>query len=331
MNDRPIICLTPIYNEAHRLKRFLLATSLWADHIILADQMSDDGSREIAAGFPKVIVVDNKSKQYDEGHRKRLLTESARKIAKNAIHVALDADEFLTGNFSNEAEWAALKNAPSNSMVFFPWLQVTADIKRAWHSETLPFAYIDDSQQAVEDITFQGPRIPLPAQHRIYMNRVGVLHYHYVDHDEMWAKIKFYQCYECVVREHFNSISLYRFYNKWQHLESRAQTLMPDWQHAYQRNGVDMTSFIQADVEKWHRKTLELMETYGANSFRKAQVWDIDWQHLAHKYGFQNFKNFEDPRSLELKIVHRYLRRTQNYMEAPVIRKIDRLLEKLGF
>jgi glycosyltransferase involved in cell wall biosynthesis len=43
-----IICLTPVKNEAWLLDRFLQATSLWADFIIIADQMSTDGSQEIA-------------------------------------------------------------------------------------------------------------------------------------------------------------------------------------------------------------------------------------------------------------------------------------------
>ncbi len=46
--DKPVlICLTPIRNEAWILERFLQCASLWADYIIIGDQNSDDGSREI--------------------------------------------------------------------------------------------------------------------------------------------------------------------------------------------------------------------------------------------------------------------------------------------
>src|SRR5437016_10395582 len=78
--DTKLICVTPVRNEAWVLERFLQCASLWADQIVIADQMSDDGSREIAARFPKVILVDNPSTEYNEGEYHRLLLERARQI-----------------------------------------------------------------------------------------------------------------------------------------------------------------------------------------------------------------------------------------------------------
>ena len=64
MNERPtIIVITPVRNEAWVLRAFLEATSLWADYIIIADQMSTDGSREIAKKYPKVVLIDNDNKE----------------------------------------------------------------------------------------------------------------------------------------------------------------------------------------------------------------------------------------------------------------------------
>ena len=40
MNRPTLVVLTPVRNEAWILRAFLEATSLWADHIIIADQMS---------------------------------------------------------------------------------------------------------------------------------------------------------------------------------------------------------------------------------------------------------------------------------------------------
>ena len=42
-NKPLLIDLTPVFNEAWVLPAFLKATSLWADYIIIADQMSTDG------------------------------------------------------------------------------------------------------------------------------------------------------------------------------------------------------------------------------------------------------------------------------------------------
>ena len=78
MKTPQIICLTPVKNEAWILERFLECASLWADQIIIADQGSDDGSREIARSFNKVQLIENSAKVFNEPERQKLLIEAAR-------------------------------------------------------------------------------------------------------------------------------------------------------------------------------------------------------------------------------------------------------------
>ena len=75
MNERPaIVVVTPVRNEAWVLDAFLTCTSSWADYIILADQHSDDGTREIAQKYEKVILIDNPTQEWSENIcRTRLL------------------------------------------------------------------------------------------------------------------------------------------------------------------------------------------------------------------------------------------------------------------
>ena len=58
MNKPLHVVMTPVRNEAWVLRAFLEATSLWADYIIIADQMSTDGSREIAGNSPTRVLPD---------------------------------------------------------------------------------------------------------------------------------------------------------------------------------------------------------------------------------------------------------------------------------
>jgi hypothetical protein len=112
--ERPkLICLTPVLNEAWILERFLKCTSLWADHIIIADQRSTDGSREIARRCPKVTLIDNRSEVFNEPERQQMLLAEARRIPGAKILLALDADEFLTANFLTSPEWET--NSPGAS------------------------------------------------------------------------------------------------------------------------------------------------------------------------------------------------------------------------
>ena len=80
-SKRPlVICVIPIKNEAWILNRCLAAASLWADYIIVSDQMSTDGSREIALKYLKVQLIDNLSSKFNEVGRQQLLLDAARKI-----------------------------------------------------------------------------------------------------------------------------------------------------------------------------------------------------------------------------------------------------------
>jgi hypothetical protein len=111
--EKPLlICLTPIKDEAWILERFLKCASVWADHIIIADQGSKDESKEIACRFPKVTLVENNSKTYNERERQELLIREARKISGPRILMTLDADEFLTADFLTSPEWETILQAP---------------------------------------------------------------------------------------------------------------------------------------------------------------------------------------------------------------------------
>lgn len=72
MNKPLFIVMTPVRNEAWVLHAFLKTTSLWADYIIVADQMSTDGSRDIYPQYEKVIVIDNTNPNFNEAERQAM-------------------------------------------------------------------------------------------------------------------------------------------------------------------------------------------------------------------------------------------------------------------
>lgn len=59
--ERPLlIVISSNRNYGWIVPVFLAANSRWADYIIITDQMSTDGSREMYTKYPNVIVVDDK-------------------------------------------------------------------------------------------------------------------------------------------------------------------------------------------------------------------------------------------------------------------------------
>lgn len=68
-----LVVVTPVRNEAWVLDAFLTCVSSWADYIVVADQHSTDGSREIAAKYEKVILVDNDAAEMNQAAARLLL------------------------------------------------------------------------------------------------------------------------------------------------------------------------------------------------------------------------------------------------------------------
>lgn len=140
-NKPQLIVLTPVRNEAWVLRAFLSATSLWADHIIIADQMSTDGSREIYKDFPKVQVIDNNRQEMHQAATRILLFDAAREYLHgetNAILFALDADEFLAGNFIQSSSWNKIINSKPGDIFLWSWMYLKSnDI--SLFSKTTPY------------------------------------------------------------------------------------------------------------------------------------------------------------------------------------------------
>ena len=114
-----LIVLTPVSNEAWILSAFLKATSTWADYIIVADQMSTDGSRNIYSQYDKVIVIDNPISDMHQARTRKLLFDYVRNIEGDKILCTLDADEFLSGDFTRRKKDQRIFGVPVNLFNFY--------------------------------------------------------------------------------------------------------------------------------------------------------------------------------------------------------------------
>ena len=192
MDVKPkIICLTPVRNEAWILDRFLKATSLWADHIIIADQTSTDGSREIALKYPKVILIDNNSQDYNESVRHKLVINEARKIDGKRLLVTIDADEVFTPNIFDSAEWNTIINAKEGTLFKFQWANICPNLNEMWLEAFYPWAFMDNNFEYSGKL-IHGPRIPIPTNtDTIIINQIKVIHFQYTDWNRMESKQRY--------------------------------------------------------------------------------------------------------------------------------------------
>ena len=157
-----VVCLTPVRNEAWVLDRFLKATSLWADVIIVADQMSTDGSREIAVKYPKVVLIDNDTEDFNEPERQKLLIDEARKIEGKKLLITLDADEMFSPEIFDSKQWKEVLLSKPGTVIYFQWANFAPDLKHMWYGNYFPWGFMDDGTEHISKNAIQNARIPLP-------------------------------------------------------------------------------------------------------------------------------------------------------------------------
>jgi len=327
-----VICLTPVRNEAWILDRFLRCASLWADHIIVADQMSDDGSREIARRYQKVTLIDNSCPTFNEPERQKLLLEAARRIPGPRLLIALDADEMLTSNFLASAEWNRVLGVREGSVLHFTWLNLFPGMKSFWSPDyDLPFGFMDDGSDHV-GAKIHSNRIPVPTgAPAIHLKEVKVLHYQYTNWKRMESKHRWYQCWERRNNPDRHPIDIYRQYHHMYCVnDERTHPVKAEWLSGYEQRGIDMTSVCSEEAYWWDREVLKFLAEDGAPAFKREAIWDVDWLERGRKMnGGVPDRKFADPRGVSDKLVQWWLRKTQPQHARRPIRGIDRVLKTI--
>lgn len=318
-NEKPIIiCLTPVKNEAWILDKFLQCTSVWADHIIIADQNSTDGSKEIAQTYDKVILIENNNPEYNEPQRQTLLINEARKIPGKRLLITLDADEFFTADFKNTENWTQMLNSKPGDVFGFHWINLLPDFKKAWISDgCFPWAFMDDnSPHSGEPI--HSPRVPLKSWTEIIpMKQIRVLHYQYIHWKRMQDKHVYYQCLERVKFPHKSAVEIYRMYHHMNGIpKNKLVNISDSWFLIYEDFGIKMRE-IELNSSNWFiAEAQKMIEAYGRKTFKKDAIWE-------------NTQLSPDPRNFLDKTIHFWLRKTMMHANSKIVKKIDNLLKKV--
>jgi glycosyltransferase involved in cell wall biosynthesis len=331
MFNRPlIICLTPVRNEAWILDTFLKCTSLWADHIIIADQNSTDGSREIALRYPKVILIDNNSSRYDEYGRQQLLLKEARKIPGQRLLITLDADEFFTADYAQTSDWQLMLNARPGDSFGFKWINIRPGFKEYWASEHFPWAFMDDNSDHNGKL-IHSPRLPVsPGIAARNLDQISVLHYQYTDWARMESKQRYYQCLERINHPATSPINIYRMYHHMHAVEKKDCLLTSEaWFKNYELLGIGVRN-LEFDSRYWFDEAvLTMFNEYGTKRFKREAIWSVDWKQMARNFGMTNDKEFADPRSIFEKILHYWLNISQFKYRSFNVKKIDSLVDRV--
>jgi hypothetical protein len=306
-----IICITPVKNESWILEKFLTATSLWADHIIIADQKSTDNSLEIASKFEKVTIVRNNN-SYNEFERTKILLDAARKIDGKKIIFALDADEILTANYEYSPEWETIHKLNEGTVILFDRININAEQDKYFGKLKMVFGLVDDGISSIESTSqaiIHNIRLPWPKNaDYYYFKEIKVIHFDYVIPERTISKLIWYQCFEKIKFNHSDNYLL----EKYKTFDSIDEFLTSfplydtkkEWFEGYKTKNIDLTSLKKAFLW-WDEEVLEMINQHGIEKFRHLDIKKTNWVTLAKEKGYNDPERFFIKRTLFDKIKSR--------------------------
>ena len=293
-----LICITAMKNEAWILDRFLSCTSLWADHIILLDQNSEDNSVEIALKYDKVILKHNPDQDFNDYNHWHILMEESRKInAERKVIIAIDCDEFLSANTFENIEWKNFTlNALPGSLLVCNRVMISPDFNSYSKEPDFLIGFIDDGFSSISQLDTKkhvhNIRLPYPNNNpTVYKaNKIKLLHYNIVDFNRFISKMRWYQCFEITLKDKtlFTIINQYytntNFDEFWQ--DKKTFSIDNKWFEAYESNDIDMTTILSnSNIYWWDYKIIDYFKNYGTKPFVKLPIWEFDWINLGKNLG----------------------------------------------
>lgn len=321
MNTPLLIVMTPVRNEAWVLHAFLKTTSLWADYIVIADQMSTDDSRDIYSQYEKVILIDNTNPNFNEAERQAMLVAKAREVAagRDCILFGLDADEIMPANWRDTEDGKHILNSVPGDVFWFKWAQLAPDKLHYGDSVFYPWVFHDDGVEPHGNYVrnMHSMRIPYPIEEKqmYYVNDFRVLHCGLLDINRVAAKNRFYQFIDWELN-HRSPIRLARSY------AGHCQKNIPiDTQFQLEEIAIafPFNFWSEIDIKSSHTwfddYIYERLNKYPVSKLRKLDIWDDE---------FLQYYQLQDPRRNIDKLVHNYLHNSS--AEKLIIRLMDKLL-----
>lgn len=326
-----LIVITPVRNEAWVLEAFLTHCSSWADHIIVADQHSTDGSREIAQRFPKVTLIDNPTDEWVENVCRARLLEEAQHFPGDKIIFALDADEFLSDGFLQTTGWNRIMESEPNEIFCFRWFNLYGDMSHGevegggaeWAAHYAPGIDVAAEYQLREQHAVHCQRVPCLEGERCRYTMIEDIRFVHLGNLNMYRmrnKLDFYQVVNFDKNPNRSSpISLYRDYTRI--LDFKAPRLDTSTLLST-ADGHDITPLVRTSDHGQHyvEEMVAILQRNGIRKFRKLCIWDNPDLRAA---GI----DYRPP--LPIRLVHTYLRATQRNSGPLPIRVIDKFLKKI--
>ncbi len=289
MMPKIIVCI-PARNDSWILPTVLGSVSMWADHIIVADENSWDGSDEVYKRFPKVQVVKFEPKEFNESNRRQVLLEAVRKYDGQNLVFGLDSDEMITAEILNPKvrEFFISQMKPGMSAKL-QWIMLWKNVRQyrydpvpEWSDSWKNFVYWDDRKINFNNVKMHSSRAPESTlDNAITFKDFRVLHYTFADWPRMMAKHVYYLALEKTMGSKVHPYILNRKY-RWFYFQPKTGMVInniPDqWVKPFEQQGVPMKDFTPENLYWYEEEVLQFFQKYGLKAFKHFNIWNMDWE-----------------------------------------------------
>lgn len=290
LKGRPlkIIGLVTMRNESSIVKQCLKSLAKVTDSIIVLDDASTDNSIEICQQLKKECCIEHIIRKQEwfrdePGDRNRLL--NAGRFLGGTHFIMMDADECFTANL---LEGDVLKQQilalQEGDYLELQWLQLwrsTSSYRTdpgIWNPNYKPFVFRDNWSSFYTSDFIHTPRIPFGLKGRalrIPGPQVGVMHFQFVEWENLLIKQAWYRCLELIRNPAKNPEEINKKYAPSKNEEGLQTEKVPaSWFTLYE--SFDYSGYISPD--NWRKdQVLAWFSQYGKNFFAKLDIWDITW------------------------------------------------------
>lgn len=319
--ERPLLIVTSCTrNYGWVTRAFLEGNTRWADYIVIVDQMSTDGTREMCAEYKNVVLVDDPDMTYKENIRAKMGFMKGRELTagRDAIYFALDIDEVMPANWMRTDDGKKILTSKPGDMFQLEWANILPDGKTCDRSGW-QYKIFHDNGMAWQDVNIQmhTPLLPYVTWDTIPEEIHDFPLLHFGRYHEKWLYYKgvYYQFLDIHQKRSKSAVSLYRTYHTSTYEDFERKLIDAAWLY----EDIDLIGLV--DVESapiFFEYIKELITEDGIDMFQPIDVWTDE---LCETIGVK------DPRSLGWRILHTYLRATKPICRSFIVRAVDKILK----
>jgi hypothetical protein len=276
-----IIALLPVKNEAWVLEHTLASLSGFCDVILVNDQQSTDGSRSIAARFPKAVWIESAQSKICEQARWELW-DVARQYDGTNLLWCTDADEVvspaLASRFLRDPANGLSAGAVIDCLYCHFWnspSRYRTGLGGAYAPYFKPVAIVDDRRANYDRsraLPLHEERVPIAAgAPRLRAEDVPVLHLQWLLPNRSQMRQAWYRCREWLQGERAAAI-INEFYSQTlPELYVPTAPIPAGWLEGVTLPGTavdDTPSWQEADILRW-------FDERGAAFFEPLEIWGV--------------------------------------------------------